>query len=133
MPDFIEKMEETRCDIVTGTRYRHKGGVQGWDLKRKLISRVANFIATTTLGVTCTDLTGSFRLYKTGVLKHVIHEVQSKGYAFQPEIVIRGMHYTYTVEEVPIVFVDRIFGDSKIEGAEITKFLKAIWNLFNTF
>ena len=62
MPAFIEKQKKTGCDIVTGTRYRPNGGVQGWSLFRKLTSRVANFIASTTLGINCTDLTGSFRL-----------------------------------------------------------------------
>ena len=55
------------------------------------------------------------------------------GYAFQMEIIVRSFDYGYTVEEVPIVFVDRIFGESKIEGAEITKFLKSVWTLFKTF
>jgi len=49
------------------------------------------------------------------------------------EIIVRANDYGYTVGEVPIVFVDRIFGESKIEGAEITKFLKSVWALFNLF
>ena len=49
------------------------------------------------------------------------------------EIIVRSFDYGYTVNEVPIVFVDRIFGESKIEGAEITKFLKSVWKLFGTF
>ena len=75
------------------------------------------------------------RLYKRDVINHVINEVQAMGYAFQMEIVVRGTSnsYGYSLEEVPIVFVDRIFGESKIEGAEITKFLKSVWTLFKTF
>jgi dolichol-phosphate mannosyltransferase len=61
MPDFIKKQKETGSSIVTGTRYLPGGGVEGWNLFRKLTSRVANFIASTSLGVSCSDLTGSFR------------------------------------------------------------------------
>ena len=82
MPDFIKKQQKHNSDIVTGTRYRKKGGVQGWNLFRKLTSRVANFIASTTLGVSCTDLTGSFRLYKKEVINKVINDVIARGYAF---------------------------------------------------
>ena len=49
------------------------------------------------------------------------------------EIIVRSFDYGYTVNEVPIVFVDRIYGESKIEGAEITKFLKSVWKLFSIF
>jgi len=82
MPDFIKKQEKTGCDIVTGTRYKNGGGVQGWNLFRKLTSRVANFLASESLGMTCTDLTGSMRLYKKPVIMKVINEVISMGYAF---------------------------------------------------
>jgi len=49
------------------------------------------------------------------------------------EIIVRANEYNYSFEEVPIVFVDRIEGQSKMEGAEITKFLKSVWKLYNTF
>ena len=69
------------------------------------------------------------------MIHHVINDVQAMGYAFQMEIVVRAQsaEYGYSLEEVPIVFVDRIYGESKIEGAEITKFLKSVWTLFKTF
>jgi dolichol-phosphate mannosyltransferase len=54
---------------VTGTRYAQNGGVYGWDLNRKLTSRVANFLAATLLAPAASDLTGSFRLYKREVLQ----------------------------------------------------------------
>ena len=64
IPEFIKRQQETNCDLVTGTRYLPGGGVYGWDLNRKLTSRVANFLAASLLAPTATDLTGSFRLYK---------------------------------------------------------------------
>lgn len=80
--DFIKKQQETDCDIVTGSRYINGGGVVNWGFTRKLVSRGANFLATTTLGSNCSDLTGSFRLYKKEVLQRIISDVISKGYAF---------------------------------------------------
>ena len=75
-------MEQTKCDLVTGTRYLPGGGVYGWDLNRKLTSRVANFLAATLLNPSASDLTGSFRLYKKNVLKSIMHMVKSRGYVF---------------------------------------------------
>ena len=61
IPQFIEKQEEGDYDIVTGTRYADGGGVSGWDLRRKLISRGANYLAQILLQPGASDLTGSFR------------------------------------------------------------------------
>jgi dolichol-phosphate mannosyltransferase len=63
IPKLIRRMEWTGAEIVTGTRYIENAGVYGWDLKRKLTSRCANFLAKTAMGSDCSDLTGSFRLY----------------------------------------------------------------------
>merc|ERR1712093_615168 len=76
-------------DIVTGTRYAGDGGVFGWDLKRKLVSRGANLFADTVLRPGVSDLTGSFRLYKRAVLQKVIESTESKGYTFQMEMMVR--------------------------------------------
>ena len=64
IPKMIEKMKQTDCDIVYGSRYIKNGGIYGWNLMRKFTSRVANFITTEALSVECTDFTNSFRLYK---------------------------------------------------------------------
>ena len=82
IPEFIRRQQETNCDLVTGTRYLPGGGVYGWDLNRKLTSRVANFLAATMLAPTATDLTGSFRLYKRAVIEKIIPQVKSRGYVF---------------------------------------------------
>lgn len=82
LKDFIEKQKKTDSDIVTGSRYINGGGVMNWGFKRKLTSRGANFLASTMLGVKCSDLTGSFRLYKKSVLEKVMKDVISRGYAF---------------------------------------------------
>ena len=110
-----------------------ESGVYGWDFRRKLTSRVANFLAKTLLGNKCTDLTGSFRLYKKPVLEKVIKDIVCSGYAFQMEIIIRSSNYGYKIEEVPLVFVDRIYGESKLGPNEVVIYLKGVWKLFWTF
>ena len=105
--EMIARQKEGDYDIVTGTRYAGNGGVYGWDLKRKLVSRGANLFADTVLRPGVSDLTGSFRLYKRGVLERVISETESKGYTFQMEMMVRAKGMGYKVAEVPISFVDR--------------------------
>lgn len=83
IPKMIELQKVSKADIVTGTRYRPGGGVSGWDMRRKIISRGANFLAQFMLQPGVSDLTGSFRLYKRDVLSKLITESVSKGYVFQ--------------------------------------------------
>ena len=68
IPQMVAKQKTANYDIVTGTRYAGDGGVYGWDLKRKFVSRGANLFADTVLRPGVSDLTGSFRLYKKSVL-----------------------------------------------------------------
>jgi len=133
LPEFIEKQIKTNADIVTGSRYLRNGGVYGWPFMRRLVSRGANFGASFVLGSPCSDLTGSFRVYRKEVLERIIKEVVSKGYAFQMEMVMRAKSYGYKIEEVPIVFVERIFGESKLGGNEIYIYLKGVWSIFWKF
>ena len=132
IPEFIAKQKEGNYDIVTGTRYAGQGGVYGWDLKRKLISRGANFLATVVLRPNVSDLTGSFRLYKKDVLAKIIEVTKSKGYVFQMEMMVRARALNYTIAEVPISFVDRLYGESKLGGDEIVGYLKGVWTLLTT-
>ena len=130
IPQFIAAQKKGNYDIVTGTRYAGNGGVYGWDLKRKLVSRGANFLAATVLRPHVSDLTGSFRLYKKDVLAKVISETKSKGYVFQMEMMVRAKALGFSVGEVPINFVDRVYGESKLGGDEIVQYLKGVWALF---
>jgi len=140
IPQFIRLQQAYNLDIVTGTRYRSTatphladatpGGVYGWDLKRKLVSRGANFLAATVLSPGVSDLTGSFRLYRLPVLRHIISLVVSRGYVFQMEMMVRARALGYTIGEVPITFVDRIYGDSKLGSDEIVQYAKGVWMLF---
>ncbi|KAI5855377.1 nucleotide-diphospho-sugar transferase [Tricharina praecox] len=127
---FIALQKARDLDIVTGTRYAGDGGVYGWDLKRKLVSRGANLFATVMLQPGVSDLTGSFRLYKKHVLDRVIAETQSKGYTFQMEMMVRARAAGYSVGEVPISFVDRLYGESKLGGDEIVEYAKGVLGLW---
>ena len=152
---MIKQQRTHGLDIVTGTRYASAttpsssasvtpGGVYGWDLKRKLVSRGANYLADTVLSPGVSDLTGSFRyvltfrviakarLYRLPVLRDIISRCTSKGYVFQMEIIVRARALGYTVGEVPITFVDRIFGESKLGGDEIVQYARGVFSLWWT-
>ncbi|XP_071021217.1 dolichol-phosphate mannosyltransferase subunit 1 isoform X1 [Oncorhynchus clarkii lewisi] len=135
IPEFIKsprKQREGGYDLVSGTRYRGDGGVYGWDLRRKLISRGANYVTQVLLRPGASDLTGSFRLYKKEVLESLVERCVSRGYVFQMEMIVRARQLNYTIGEVPISFVDRVYGESKLGGNEIVSFLKGLLTLFAT-
>ena len=88
------------------------------------MSRGANLFADTVLRPGVSDLTGSFRLYKRDVLETVIANTESKGYTFQMELMVRAKRLGYRVAEVPISFVDRVYGESKLGGDEIVEYAK---------
>uniref|UniRef100_A0A915N6V8 Dolichol-phosphate mannosyltransferase subunit 1 n=2 Tax=Meloidogyne javanica TaxID=6303 RepID=A0A915N6V8_MELJA len=118
IPEMIALQDKNNYDIVTGTRYSLGGGVSGWDFKRKLISRGANFLAQFLLEPGVSDLTGSFRLYRKNVLKDLM------------EMMFRAKKMGFSVGEVPIEFVDRFYGESKLGGQEIVEYLFGLFRLF---
>ena len=123
--DMIDKQQKHGLDIVTGTRYIG-GGVHGWNTWRKLVSSGANFAAGFLLQPGVSDLTGSFRLYRREVLADLIGRVTSKGYTFQMEMMVLASRAGYTIGEVPIVFVDRVYGESKVRERSAAR-LRACW------
>lgn len=133
IPQFIAKASKGNYDIVTGTRYAGTGGVYGWDFKRKLISCGANTLTQMALGPSVSDLTGSFRLYKKSVLQKLITMSRSKGYAFQMEIIVLAEQMGFKIGEVPIGFVDRVYGQSKMGFEEIVGFVKGLVDLVTRY
>ncbi|KAJ4494812.1 hypothetical protein C8J55DRAFT_576672 [Lentinula edodes] len=122
-----QKAHNFDSDIVTGTRYRSSAA----PMPNLEFSRGANFLAATVLNPGVSDLTGSlFRLYKRSVLQYIISVTQSKGYVFQMEMMVRAKALGYTVGEVPITFVDRLYGESKLGADEIVSYGKGVWGLF---
>ncbi|CAL6279173.1 unnamed protein product [Bathycoccus prasinos] len=105
-------------------------GVYGWDTRRKLTSRVANYLAHVLLNPGVSDLTGSFRLYRKTTFQALVSSMQSVGYVFQMEIIVRAKRGGFKVAEVPISFVDRVYGSSKLGASEIIGYLKGLVSLF---
>lgn len=117
-------------DIVSGSRRCQSGMICKSPFIRKLISSGANNLAKYTIGINASDLTGSFRLYKTVVLRSLMPKIHCKGFGFQMEIIARAEKLGYKIGEVPIIFYDRIHGESKIGAFEIILFVKAILALY---
>lgn len=98
--------------FVPVLRYALGGGVHGWDFKRKLISRGANFLTQFLLRPGASDLTGSFRLYRCNVLRKLVESCVSKGYVFQMEMIVRARQYNYSIGEVStIAFPILVYND----------------------
>ncbi len=115
------------ADLVIGSRYVPGGGTRNWGLVRRLISRGGSLYAQLLLGVPVHDLTGGFKCYRRSVLETIdLDAIDSKGYAFQIETTYRAIRAGFRVVEVPIVFVDRQVGGSKMSKTIV---LEAVWKV----
>jgi dolichol-phosphate mannosyltransferase len=115
------------ADLVLGSRYVRGGGTRNWGLVRRLISRGGSLYAQLLLGVGVRDLTGGFKCYRRAVLEAIdLPAIHSRGYAFQIETTYRALRAGFRVTEVPITFVDREVGGSKMSKAIV---LEAIWKV----
>lgn len=130
IPQMIERQKSADYDIVTGTRYAPGGGVHGWDLKRRMTSKGANILADTLLRPGVSDLTGSFRLYKRNVLEKLFETTDVRGFSMQMALAVTAKAMGYSIAEVPITFVDRVYGDSKLGGEEIVEYAKGVFSLW---
>jgi dolichol-phosphate mannosyltransferase len=95
-------------------------------------SKGANFLAAFLLNPGVSDLTGSFRLYERHALEEILPKIKCTGYAFQMEIVVLAKKAGFSIVEVPITFVDRLYGESKLGPREIILYLKGLVYLFFT-
>ena len=112
------------ADVALGSRYVEGGGTENWGRSRRLVSAGGSLYARTLLGVDIRDLTGGFKCFRRAVLEQIdLEAVTSKGYAFQIELTYRALRAGFRVVEVPIVFVDRTHGKSKMSR---TIFLEAV-------
>ncbi len=112
-------------DLVIGSRYVHGGGVSGWPLKRRLMSRAVNLYARIMLGLKTHDNSGAFRCMRVNFLRDIdFNEIQSKGYSFFEEFLFRMKKKKAVFAETPIIFIDRVRGQSKINGKEAFTALK---------
>lgn len=103
------------ADMAKGSRWVKGGSVVNWPKSRELISRGGSLWTRAWLGIKVKDATGGFNAYKAETLKGMdLNEVASAGYCFQIDLVWRAIRHGFKVREVPIEFVEREFGDSKM-------------------
>jgi dolichol-phosphate mannosyltransferase len=125
VPRLIEATENE--DLVIGSRYVEGGSIRNWGLLRRLVSAGGSFYARAILGVDVRDLTGGFKCYRRAVLETIdLDAISSRGYAFQIETTYRAIRAGFRVDEIPITFVDREQGGSKMTNAI---FLEAVWKV----
>ena len=125
VPRLIEATED--ADLVLGTRYVEGGAVANWGVLRRAISAAGSLYARLLLSVQVRDLTGGFKCYRRTVLETIdLDAIDSKGYAFQIETTYRALRAGFRAVEVPIKFVDREAGGSKMSGAIV---LEAVWKV----
>jgi dolichol-phosphate mannosyltransferase len=115
------------ADLVLGSRYVDGGSVGNWGLLRRMVSAGGSLYARAILGVDVRDMTCGFRCYRREVLETIdLDAITSRGYAFQIESTYRTIRAGFRVVEIPITFVDREHGGSKMSKAI---FLEAIWKV----
>lgn len=116
LPQILAALES--ADLVLGSRWVPGGGVVNWGLRRQLLSRGGTTYARLALGLHLSDATGGFRAFRRSTLEGLdLATVRSQGYCFQIDLARRAVDRGYTVVEVPITFVEREYGESKMSGA----------------
>jgi dolichol-phosphate mannosyltransferase len=115
------------ADLVIGSRWVPGGSVVNWPWQRELLSRGGNLYVRLLLGIGVRDATAGFRLFRRSTLEKIhLNEVRSTGYVFQTDLVARTLRAGLTVREVPIEFVERVRGESKMSGQVAVESLKRI-------
>ncbi|MGH7571133.1 MAG: polyprenol monophosphomannose synthase [Gemmatimonadota bacterium] len=128
LPEFLALMDE--CDVVVGSRYMRGVTVVNWPMGRLVLSWLANWYARVVTGIPLHDLTSGFKCYRRDVLEHLrLGDIHSNGYAFQIETVFRAWRYGYRVVEMPIVFVDRDVGASKMSKRIVLEAIWMVWRM----
>jgi dolichol-phosphate mannosyltransferase len=131
-PLYLHKMLSLleKWDAVFGSRYISGGGTRNWSLWRQVISRSGSLYARLLLGVPIYDLTGGFNAWHRRVLEAInLNDIRSEGYAFQIELKYRVHRAGFVWKEMPIVFVDRRVGQSKMSGRIVREAIIHVWRL----
>lgn len=123
LPSLLDAAE--RYEVVIGSRYVPGGAIPNWKLTRLAISRFGNLYASVLLGLRVTDSTAGYRVYRKSALEKIDYStVEAEGYAFQIEMTYRARIADASIKEVPITFVDRTQGTSKMSSAIV---IEALW------
>ncbi|NLX95857.1 MAG: polyprenol monophosphomannose synthase [Rhodopirellula sp.] len=133
IPALLQAMDPPHgqpIDVAIGSRYVAGSRIEGWPLRRRLMSRGVNAYARWLLGLRTKDCSGAFRCYRTSVLARLdLEKIRSRGYSFFEEILWRLKCVKAEFAEVPITFVDRQHGSSKIDAKEAVSALGTIFLL----
>jgi dolichol-phosphate mannosyltransferase len=129
LPEFLRAIQG--ADLVLGSRYRDgKVTVVNWPIGRLLLSYYANVYARAVTGLPFWDATGGFKCFRRAVLQTIdLDSVRSNGYAFQIEMSMRAWKHGFRIVEIPIVFVDRTEGQSKMSRAIVREAVWMVWRL----
>jgi len=128
IPAMIDKL--TDSDLIIGSRYISNGRIDNWNLKRKILSRFANFYARTILGLPVKDVTTGFMCFRKSVLDKIdLGSIKSDGYAFLVEMKYRIFKAGYRICEHPIVFNERREGQSKMSAKVIWESIWLPWRI----
>ena len=129
LPEFLEAIQD--ADLVLGSRYLDgRVTVVNWPMSRLLLSYGANIYARVVTGLKLCDSTGGFKCFRRRVLEAIdLDRVRSNGYAFQIEMSLRAVKKGFKIKEIPIVFVDRSDGTSKMSGRIVREAIWMVWRL----
>jgi dolichol-phosphate mannosyltransferase len=129
LPDFFRALDEG-ADVVIGSRNIPGGGVEGWGLGRHFISKGGSIYSRTILGLGVKDLTSGYKAFTRRALLAIdLPTVRSNGYSFQIEMTYRAVLKGMRVKEVPIVFIDRRAGKSKMSRRIFLEAIGVVWKL----
>ena len=118
---------EDGADLVLGSRWVDGGGTENWGLLRRFVSRGGSLYARLVLGVGIRDLTGGFKCFRRQVLETIdLDAIAARGYGFQIEGTYRALRAGFRVVEIPITFVDRRVGESKMSGAIVLEAMRQV-------
>lgn len=121
LPSLVQPLSDG-VDVVIGSRYVPGGTIPDWKLSRRLISRFGNLYAKWMLNLGVEDSTSGFRVYTARILEKIdLDAVRASGYGFQIEMTYRAARANAVIREVPISFVDRVDGESKMSSSVVTE------------
>jgi dolichol-phosphate mannosyltransferase len=130
LPQMLQRMapdDEPPRDVVVASRYVSGGGIEGWPLHRRWMSRTVNAYSRWLLGIRVRDCSGSYRCYRTAKLKELdLQAFRSRGYSIYEELLWALAQHGARIDEIPIVFVDRKYGQTKINAVEALRALGVI-------
>jgi dolichol-phosphate mannosyltransferase len=129
LPQFVAAFD-AGYDVVIGSRNVPGGGVEGWGPGRHFISKGGSLYSRTILGLPIRDLTSGYKAYTRRALEAIaMEDIHSNGYSFQIEMTYRALRRGMSVKEVPIVFVDRMLGRSKMSRGVFLEAVAMVWRL----